>query len=145
MSTHQDRNTGEAVLRGMRCKCPSCGIGSTFNGYLEVNQSCKNCSEELHHHRADDAPPYFTILIVGHVAFCSPCGLRWPMCRRCGSIWLYGFPSHWLWLLAFFVLSRALWLACSGHYVWMALQQQAKHLASPPHVLIRGKECRRKI
>nr|WP_275078227.1 DUF983 domain-containing protein [Pseudovibrio axinellae] len=67
MSTHQDRNTGEAVLRGMRCKCPSCGVGSAFNGYLEVKQSCDNCGEELHHHRADDAPPYFTIFIVGHV------------------------------------------------------------------------------
>jgi uncharacterized protein (DUF983 family) len=26
-----------------------------------------SCGEELHHHRADDAPPYFTIIIVGHV------------------------------------------------------------------------------
>ncbi|KZK81102.1 hypothetical protein PsAD13_04044 [Pseudovibrio sp. Ad13] len=67
MNTHQDRNTGEAVLRGMRCKCPSCGIGSVFDGYLSVKQSCDNCGEELHHHRADDAPPYFTIFIVGHV------------------------------------------------------------------------------
>src|SRR5262249_55509950 len=25
------------------------------------------CAEALHHHRADDAPAYFTILIVGHV------------------------------------------------------------------------------
>jgi uncharacterized protein (DUF983 family) len=25
------------------------------------------CGEELHHHRADDAPPYFTIVIVGHI------------------------------------------------------------------------------
>ncbi len=67
MSTHQDRNTGEAILRGMRCKCPSCGTGAVFDGYLSVNQSCDTCGEELHHHRADDAPPYFTIFIVGHV------------------------------------------------------------------------------
>ena len=26
-----------------------------------------SCGEALHHHRADDAPPYFTIVIVGHV------------------------------------------------------------------------------
>lgn len=67
MNTHQDRNTGEAVLRGMRCKCPSCGVGAVFDGYLSVKQSCETCGEELHHHRADDAPPYFTIFIVGHV------------------------------------------------------------------------------
>jgi uncharacterized protein (DUF983 family) len=29
--------------------------------------SCPACGEELHHHRADDAPPYFTIVIVGHI------------------------------------------------------------------------------
>ena len=38
-----------------------------FGKYLKVADSCDNCGEELHHHRADDAPPYFTILITGHV------------------------------------------------------------------------------
>jgi uncharacterized protein (DUF983 family) len=28
---------------------------------------CTGCGTELHHHRADDAPPYFTILAVGHI------------------------------------------------------------------------------
>ena len=32
-----------------------------------MQETCGSCREELHHHRADDAPPYFTILIVGHV------------------------------------------------------------------------------
>jgi len=38
-----------------------------FSAYLKVNDRCPACAEELHHHRADDAPPYFTILIVGHI------------------------------------------------------------------------------
>lgn len=33
-----------------------------------MNRTCPHCGEELHHHRADDAPAYFTIFIVGHVA-----------------------------------------------------------------------------
>ena len=37
-----------------------------FRAYLKVNDACPVCGEELHHHRADDAPPYVTILIVGH-------------------------------------------------------------------------------
>ena len=37
-----------------------------FLSYLKVQDQCPQCSEELHHQRADDAPPYFTILIVGH-------------------------------------------------------------------------------
>ena len=64
--------TGErSVLRpccGARSlRAPSCGKGSMFRRYLKVADECPSCGEELHHHRADDAPPYFTIIIVGHV------------------------------------------------------------------------------
>ena len=38
-----------------------------FRSYLKTVDACDNCGEELHHHRADDAPPYFTIMIVGHL------------------------------------------------------------------------------
>ena len=52
--------------RGAAQKCPACGNGKLYGKYLKVADSCPACGEELHHHRADDAPPYFTILIVGH-------------------------------------------------------------------------------
>jgi uncharacterized protein (DUF983 family) len=38
-----------------------------FRRYLKVADQCPSCGEALHHHRADDAPPYFTIAIVGHI------------------------------------------------------------------------------
>ncbi len=38
-----------------------------FSGYSKVKPVCSHCGLELHHQRADDAPAYFTILIVGHV------------------------------------------------------------------------------
>jgi len=38
-----------------------------YRRYLKVSDECPSCGEELHHHRADDAPPYFTIVIVGHI------------------------------------------------------------------------------
>ena len=56
-----------AVMRGWSCKCPACGDGWIFSSYLKVADTCPKCGEELHHHRADDAPPYFTIFIVCHV------------------------------------------------------------------------------
>ena len=61
------RNVWQALWRGWRQRCPSCGAGALFRSYLKVWDACPSCGEELHHHRADDAPPYFTILIVGHV------------------------------------------------------------------------------
>lgn len=61
------RDTYRAVMRGFAQHCPACGKGDTFHAFLKVNDACPACGEELHHHRADDAPPYFTMLITGHV------------------------------------------------------------------------------
>ncbi len=63
----EERQVGEALRRGWRCRCPACGSGPMLRGYLTVRESCPVCGEELHHHRADDGPAYLTILIVGHV------------------------------------------------------------------------------
>jgi uncharacterized protein (DUF983 family) len=60
-----------SLRRGLTKRCPNCGKGKLFRAYLKVNDTCPNCGEELFHHRADDAPPYFTILIVGHVVGAS--------------------------------------------------------------------------
>jgi uncharacterized protein (DUF983 family) len=56
-----------AIGRGLRGRCPACGKGRIFNGFLKVVDSCSECSAPLGLARADDAPPYFTILIVGHI------------------------------------------------------------------------------
>ena len=61
------RAPGEAMMRGMRCRCPRCGRGKMFAAYLKVADACDVCGEALHPHRADDAPPYVTIMIVGHI------------------------------------------------------------------------------
>jgi len=61
------RDVWRSLRRGLAGHCPACGRGKIFRAYLKVNDACPACGEELFHHRADDAPPYFTILIVGHL------------------------------------------------------------------------------
>lgn len=48
-------------------RCPACGRGKIFHAYLKVASNCEHCGLNLSGHEADDAPPYFTIFIVGHV------------------------------------------------------------------------------
>ncbi|MEP2784540.1 MAG: DUF983 domain-containing protein [Pseudoruegeria sp.] len=62
-----DRPARPAMLRGWRRKCPKCGAGDLFKGFLKVRDECAVCHEEFHHQRADDGPAYLTILIVGHI------------------------------------------------------------------------------
>ncbi|MEZ5841833.1 MAG: DUF983 domain-containing protein [Hyphomicrobiales bacterium] len=38
-----------------------------FSAYLAVADACPACDENLSHQRADDLPPYLTILILGHL------------------------------------------------------------------------------
>ena len=63
----QPRDVWQAIGRGIMCRCPNCGRGKLFRAYLKVNDTCPACGEELFHHRADDLPPYISIVIVGHV------------------------------------------------------------------------------
>lgn len=57
----------ESLWRGFRKRCPACGQGRLFKSYLETENSCSHCGQSFLDHRADDAPPYFTITIVGHI------------------------------------------------------------------------------
>ena len=78
-----------ALLRGWRRRCPHCGGGPLFTGYLKIRHSCVACGEPFFHHRADDAPAWATILIVGHVllsgllavenAFAPPLWVHWAV------------------------------------------------------------------
>ena len=67
MIARRERAIGPALTTGLRMRCPSCGEGKLYASYLKVNERCPACGEELWHHRADDAPPYMVITIVGHI------------------------------------------------------------------------------
>lgn len=57
----------QAIGRGALGRCPACGRGRLFGRFLKVSESCDACGQELHHHRADDFPPYIVIFIVAHI------------------------------------------------------------------------------
>lgn len=62
-----DRPIGQAIWRGLRCRCPACGRGPVLQGYLTPRAACPDCGEDLTPQRTDDGPAYLTILIVGHL------------------------------------------------------------------------------
>jgi uncharacterized protein (DUF983 family) len=56
-----------ALARGLRRRCPACGGSALFEGYLTLTTTCPACGLDTQRYRADDAPAYFTIAIVGHI------------------------------------------------------------------------------
>ncbi len=55
------------LARGLKHRCPACGEGRLYSGYLKVEPACASCGHDLSTYRADDGPAYFTILLVGHL------------------------------------------------------------------------------
>ena len=106
----EPRSWKKAMGRGFTCCCPACGQGRMFNGYLKVAHSCSSCGEELHHHRADDAPPYFTMMIVGHVVV--------PLVLVVEKLWHPDMSIHMLlWTAVTLSLTFALMPAVKGAIV----------------------------
>ena len=72
----EKRSMAMGMKRGMAFRCPNCGQGKLYRKYLKV-QDCPACGNENSRYPADDAPPYFTILIVGHLVVAPLLFLRW--------------------------------------------------------------------
>jgi len=90
----QKRDLGLALRRGFAGRCPNCGKGPLFRAYLKVIPACPVCGEDLSHQRADDAPAYITMLIVGHFVVAGVLAGEeiWPR----APVWLA--VLVWLWV-----------------------------------------------
>lgn len=60
--TSRKLSTVAAVLEG---RCPRCGQGPLFAGYLRVPPRCAHCSLDYAHFDVGDGASVFVILIVG--------------------------------------------------------------------------------
>ena len=60
-----------ALLRGAMGTCPNCGGTKLFTGWLRQVETCPVCGFPLGRIRADDAPPYFVVFLVGHIVIAT--------------------------------------------------------------------------
>ncbi|MEE2566516.1 DUF983 domain-containing protein [Hyphobacterium marinum] len=56
-----------AVWRAVRGRCPRCGKGRLFIGYVKPARACDVCDEPVGDIRAEDGPSWLTILMTGPV------------------------------------------------------------------------------
>ncbi len=53
------------VRAGLTCKCPRCGQGALFAGFLTVAERCTQCGFDLKKADSGDGPAVFIIFIMG--------------------------------------------------------------------------------
>jgi uncharacterized protein (DUF983 family) len=64
----QDRFSGagaDPVSAGLRGRCPRCGEGRLFEGFIKLAPECQNCGLSYRFADAGDGPAVFVILFAG--------------------------------------------------------------------------------
>jgi uncharacterized protein (DUF983 family) len=55
------------ITTGLLCRCPRCGRGSLFSGYLKLAPSCGECGLDFAFADSGDGPAVFVIFLVAPI------------------------------------------------------------------------------
>ena len=57
----------ESALRGIACRCPRCGKGKLYAGFLTLAPRCENCGLDYAFIDSGDGPAIFIIMLAGAI------------------------------------------------------------------------------
>ena len=104
------------IASALRCRCPRCGRGRVFAGYLKVADRCSDCGLALASNDSADGPAVFIMFIVGGIAI--------PLAFWINAV--FGLPS-WGFLLIACGLITAMTLALLPPAKALVLGLQYRH------------------
>jgi uncharacterized protein (DUF983 family) len=104
---------------GLACRCPRCGKGKLFSGYLNLRPRCDACGLNYAIFDPGDGPTVFIILIVGFLVV----GLAlWTEVRFSPPYWLH----LALWLPTILIASLGLLRPLKGLFIALQYQNKAR-------------------
>ncbi len=66
-ASQQQPTLTQTVLRGVACRCPRCGRGKLFAGFLTLKPRCENCGLDYAFIDTGDGPAVFIIMLAGAI------------------------------------------------------------------------------
>ena len=103
----------DLLRTSLACRCPRCGRGRLFDGYLTLAESCDACGLSLADNDTGDGPAVFLIFIIGFLAV--PLAL-WIEASFAPPVWVHALTSGG------FILSLALLLLRPAKALVVGLQ-----------------------
>jgi uncharacterized protein (DUF983 family) len=64
---NQPVTLSQTILRGLACRCPRCGQGRLFSGFLDIKRRCEACDLDYAFIDTGDGPAIFVVLIAGAI------------------------------------------------------------------------------
>ncbi|MDQ1154393.1 DUF983 domain-containing protein [Brevundimonas sp. SORGH_AS_0993] len=113
---------------GLACRCPRCGKGALFKGYLTLRTECPECGLSYGFADPADGPAFFVMTAVGLV----------------GMILLMAFdfivhPPIWVHGVVTLPILVAMCMGCLRPFKAWLVAEQYVHKAAPPEFSSNGK------
>ena len=67
MTKHDAPSLASTLAAGLAGRCPACGRGKLFSGYLSLAPRCSVCGLDYSFAEAGDGPAVFVILVTGFI------------------------------------------------------------------------------
>jgi uncharacterized protein (DUF983 family) len=67
MQDQTSPTVAESAMRGLACKCPRCGRGKLYAGFLNLRPNCEACGLDYTFIDTGDGPAIFIIMIAGAI------------------------------------------------------------------------------
>ena len=67
MTKHDAPSLASTLAAGLAGRCPACGRGKLFSGYLSLAPRCNVCGLHYSFAEAGDGPAVFVILVTGFI------------------------------------------------------------------------------
>ncbi|CCD92038.1 conserved hypothetical protein [Bradyrhizobium sp. ORS 375] len=67
MISHPPVTLAQTVLRGLACRCPRCGQGKLFEGFLNLRKRCEACDLDYAFIDTGDGPAIFIMMLAGAI------------------------------------------------------------------------------
>ena len=117
MSEHTKIALTTAARRALLGRCPCCGEGRLMKSYLKQVENCAVCGESFGAIRADDAAPWLTIILVGHIFL--------PLAFLVNVDWMPTWVAMLMWSACFAAIALAILPRAKALFIAVLWQTRA--------------------
>ncbi len=64
---YDGERTDSSIIAGFKGRCPRCGVGALFDGYLTLAKKCNHCDLDNDYADSADGPAVLVILVAGFI------------------------------------------------------------------------------
>ncbi|WP_025033486.1 DUF983 domain-containing protein [Bradyrhizobium sp. DOA9] len=118
----------QSALRGLACRCPRCGRGKLYAGFLTLAPACDNCGLDYSFIDSGDGPAIFIIMLAGGIVVA--CALIVEVKYQ---------PPYWLHAVLWLPLILATTLLPLRSMKSLLIALQFHHKAAPGRLVDRAK------